>query len=119
VVLALLDAYDLELSVAKDGHEAVRLCGEAPFDLVLMDIRMPGMDGPDALRLIRAGNGPNVETPILAFTADADDEAVDALLAAGFDGHIGKPINGQALVASVGRWTGDDPWGGMEASNHA
>lgn len=111
LVMALLSAYDLELIAADSGAGAVAACASHIFDMVLMDIRMPGMDGGEAMRLIREAPGPNVETPMVAFTADADRDSVDALLAAGFDGHLAKPIDATALIDCVARWTGDDPWG--------
>ncbi|ATQ44267.1 ATP-binding protein [Caulobacter mirabilis] len=88
-----------------DGESAVAAAEGQPFDLILMDIRMPGrLDGPAAAEHIRSRNGPNRDTPILAFSADADAEA---LLATGapFDGVIGKPILAAELVAAVARWT--------------
>ncbi|MFA7261446.1 MAG: ATP-binding protein [Caulobacter sp.] len=101
----LLATLDLDLSFAQDGEGAVELARQRPFDLILMDIRMPGMGGEAAMGAIRGGRGPNVNTPILAFTADVDGEATSHLMSVGFDGHIRKPIDPRSLVISIAQWT--------------
>jgi signal transduction histidine kinase/CheY-like chemotaxis protein len=90
-----------EVTEASDGEEAVVLSSEQPFDVILMDIRMPHLDGPGALQAIRAAPGPNDATPILAFTADADHES--QLLALGFQDVVAKPLQSGALIAAVAR----------------
>jgi CheY-like chemotaxis protein len=75
------------------------------FDLILMDIRMPGMGGEEAMGRIRSGDGPNADAPILAFTADVDGQNTERLLGAGFDGHVHKPIDARGLITSVVQWT--------------
>jgi len=74
---------------AEEGLE--RLAHEA-FDVVLMDVYMPGMDGREATRRLRAASGPNRETPVIAITASATPADWDACLAAGMNGYVGKPI---------------------------
>lgn len=105
LVSHLLASLDLDMTYATSGEEAVLAAATAPFDLVLMDIRMPGMGGEAAMGLIRTGGGPNAETPILAFTADVDGQATERLLGAGFDGHVPKPIDARALITSIVQWT--------------
>jgi PAS domain S-box-containing protein len=90
-----------EVTEASDGNEAVALAAEQPFDVILMDIRMPGLDGPGALHAIRAAPGPNDATPILAFTADAEHES--QLLALGFQDVVAKPLQPGPLIAAVAR----------------
>jgi PAS domain S-box-containing protein len=90
-----------EIAEAADGEEAVARAAERPFDLILMDVRMPRLDGPGALARIRATAGPNGATPILAFTADADQDSIRRLLAAGFHGVVTKPLTPVGLIRAV------------------
>ncbi|MDP3175928.1 MAG: PAS domain S-box protein [Phenylobacterium sp.] len=94
-----------EITEAADGESAAQMASEAPYDVILMDVQMPGLDGPGALRKIRAAPGPNDMTPILAFTADADPAALSKLISLGFEDVVGKPVEPQALIAAVGRAT--------------
>jgi PAS domain S-box-containing protein len=97
---AMLDAAGCEATGARDGLEALRLAAEMPFDVILMDVLMPGFDGIRTLEALRGGAGPNDATPVLAFTANADGSAAD-LLSAGFDGVVGKPVQSSALLQSL------------------
>src|SRR5262249_35842759 len=93
---------------AGGGREAVELAHQHTFDLILMDIQMPGMDGLAATRAIRALAEPNHMTPILALSADVLAGQLDACWAAGMNGHIAKPIDIADLVAKVADWTARD-----------
>jgi CheY-like chemotaxis protein len=75
----------------------------APFDLVLMDLQMPGRDGIAATQAIRAREAElDVRrTPVIALTADSSDEDRDACLAAGFDGFLTKPVDRERLAAAL------------------
>ena len=105
LVSHLLAALDMDMAFATSGEDAIVAAGVDRFDLILMDIRMPGMGGEAAMGQIRAGGGPNAEVPILAFTADVDGQATERLLGAGFDGHVPKPIDARALITSIVQWT--------------
>ncbi|MDO9224100.1 MAG: ATP-binding protein [Caulobacter sp.] len=105
LVTHLLSGLDLELSLAISGEEAIAAAEAGAFDLILMDIRMPGMGGEAAMKIIRANGGSNASAPILAFTADADRESAERLREAGFDGHVCKPIDPRALMMTVMEWT--------------
>ncbi len=96
-----LEGVGAEVSDAADGEAAARMASELPYDVVLMDIRMPVLDGPGALARIRATAGPNDTTPILAFTADADANSRARFTALGFDGLVEKPVTPQALISAV------------------
>ena len=98
LVQAVLTALAAEVTEATDGEVAVARAMETPFDVILMDLRMPRLDGWAAAAKIRTG-GPNAEVPILAFSADtgAGDPGVD------FDGVILKPVSVAGLVSSVAR----------------
>ena len=104
-----------EVTEAGDGEEAVALAAEQPFDVILMDIRMPRLDGPGALHAIRAAPGPNDGTPILAFTADSESD--DRLLALGFQDVVAKPLQPGALIAAVARASdfSPQPWSAAHA----
>jgi signal transduction histidine kinase/CheY-like chemotaxis protein len=84
-----------------DGSEAVDAMGSGAFDLVLMDIKMPRMDGLEAARRIRALQGPASEAPIVALTANADPWDAAEYLEAGMDAVVEKPIKPAALLAAM------------------
>jgi len=90
-----------EVTEACDGEEAASLAAEWPFDVILMDLRMPNLDGVGAVRRIRSCAGPNDATPILAFTADF--EGMDKLGPLGFQDIVAKPLEPGALIAAVAR----------------
>jgi PAS domain S-box-containing protein len=93
---AILGVFDAEVVEARDGQQAVEAARAQPFDLILMDIRMPVLDGLDATRAIRAEPGPNQGAPILAFSADMDFQLCDL-----FDGLVRKPITAAQLIQAV------------------
>lgn len=85
------------------GDAAVEAVGTGRFDLVLMDIQMPGMDGMTATRAIRTLGSPAAAVPVLAMTANVLPEQVEAYRAAGMDGHVGKPFDRDELLSIVAR----------------
>jgi signal transduction histidine kinase/CheY-like chemotaxis protein len=91
--------------LAADGIAAVRMARETPYDLILMDIQMPGMDGNEAARKIRQQAGSSAP-PIVAMTANVLPEQAMHYLAAGMLDYIAKPIDMTMLLAGVARWTG-------------
>ncbi|MBA4807218.1 response regulator [Brevundimonas sp.] len=93
------------VETAATGAEAVAALARARYDLVFMDMRMPGMDGPAAARAIRASGD---KTPILALTANAFAEDRRLCLEAGMDDHLVKPLDADALRAALARWTKRD-----------
>jgi PAS domain S-box-containing protein len=104
LVGALLGVFGHELSEAPGGAEAVEAAAHRPFDLILMDLQMPGVDGLAAARAIRAG-GLNRATPIVALSANILPTHLEASRAAGMDDHIGKPIDTRELLTKVARWS--------------
>jgi len=90
-----------EVSEADDGEAAVALASDGAFDVILMDMRMPRLDGPGALQRIRASQGPNKATPIVAFTADLTGETAADLRGQGFCGGVAKPLEARALLEAV------------------
>ena len=103
LAVALLEAAGHTAQVVSDGAEAVAAVAAGTFDLVLMDVRMPGMDGVTATRLIRQSDGPQACLPIIAMTANVYPEQIDACRRAGMDGHVGKPLNRAQLYAAIDR----------------
>jgi PAS domain S-box-containing protein len=97
LVSAVLGVLSIDLTEASDGAAAVAIAQTRAFDLILMDLRMPVMDGETAARHIREGNGPNGRTPIIAFSADITSRIDEAL----FDGLLGKPLDSGALLRGV------------------
>lgn len=94
-----------EVSEAADGEEATRMAAEWPYDVILMDVRMPKLDGPSALREIRRTTGPNDTIPILAFTADCGVASAKALIDQGFAGVVAKPLEPRALLQAIAEAT--------------
>jgi len=108
-VLNYLEAKGYRVVVAGDGSEAVDLAREQDPDLIVMDIQMPGTDGLEAIRRIRADVDPATghrmglaDTPIIALTALAMPGDRERCLAAGADGYISKPVSLRALAAAIG-----------------
>ncbi|WP_339873980.1 response regulator [uncultured Brevundimonas sp.] len=97
----MLTAAGCEVAEAADGDEAVDMARAGAFDLILMDVRMPRVDGLTATRLIRGLPGAVADTPILAVTADAMPADAARCLAAGMNAHLAKPISHQALYAAM------------------
>ncbi len=106
VALEFLSLMGVEARLARNGLEALSACAECAPDLVLMDIQMPGMDGLECARRLRAqqreGSLPGF--PILALTAHALDADVAASMEAGMDEHLTKPLDFAALRARLQRW---------------
>ncbi|WP_420477626.1 ATP-binding protein [Brevundimonas sp. FT23028] len=98
---AFLGGLGAVIDEAVDGLAAVEQAGLAAYDVILMDMRMPGQDGREALRAIRSGDGPNRDTPILAYTADAGEGLEADLRAQGFCGAVAKPVAAEALIRAV------------------
>ncbi|MDI1280538.1 response regulator [Brevundimonas sp.] len=103
VARLMLTAAGCEVVEAADGDEAVDMARAGLFDLILMDVRMPRVDGLAATRMIRNLPGAVAHTPILAVTADAMPADAARCLAAGMNAHLAKPISHQALYAAMDR----------------
>jgi len=102
LAIGLLERWGHAVVVANDGDEAVRLSGERPYDVILMDVQMPSLDGLDATRAIRARErvyGGHV--PIIAMTAHAMKGDRERCLQAGMDGYLMKPIRAEQLYRQI------------------
>jgi PAS domain S-box-containing protein len=110
LAVALLRKRGYDVTVADNGEQAVELVKRADFDLVLMDIQMPGMDGFEATAAIRARESEHERRlPIIAVTAHAMEGDRQLCLDAGMDDYVSKPIDPEELEAAIMRWTGDIP----------
>ncbi|HLO75952.1 MAG TPA: response regulator [Magnetospirillum sp.] len=104
VAVGLLAKLGHRADVADDGREAVTLVERCDYDLVLMDMQMPNMDGIAATQAIRALADGKGQVPIIAMTANAMTGDRDICLQAGMDDYIAKPIDRQRLAALLARW---------------
>jgi PAS domain S-box-containing protein len=101
VAAAILRKAGYAVDLARDGEEALGAARTAAYDLVLMDVRMPRMDGFAATAAIRALEGPAGRVPIIAMTAAAMPDEVTRCLTAGMDAHVAKPMDLTALLSAV------------------
>jgi PAS domain S-box-containing protein len=100
----MLSAVGHRVTEAEGGREAIELAEREPFDLILMDMQMPDIDGIAATRAIRAASKTNAATPIVALSANVLGVHVEACREAGMDDHIAKPINPTELLTKVAVW---------------
>ena len=109
LILAMAERAGMEAVIAADGEEAVTMVEEAsrsgrPFELVLMDMQMPRVDGLEATRRLRAAGYTPETLPIVALTANAYADDVQACLAAGMQAHLAKPVRVRDLTAVLARF---------------
>jgi two-component system, sensor histidine kinase and response regulator len=97
----LLEMQGIDVAVVDDGQAALDRMAIEDFDVVLMDLQMPRMDGFEATRVMRSAG---VTVPILAMTASAMKEEIDASIAAGMNDHIAKPVDPRKLYATLAHW---------------
>ena len=105
LINALLTRMGHVVHLVANGSLAVEAVRRGQYDLVLMDLQMPGMDGMEATHAIRALDGPQAGLPIVAMTANAFDEDRQACLAAGMDDYVAKPIDVEELTRAIARCT--------------
>lgn len=103
VSCGLLGDVGLTVDTAADGRQALAMARQNRYDLILMDMQMPNLNGIDATRSIRAASL-NRDTPILAMTANAFDDDRQACLAAGMNDHIAKPVDPDRLYETLLKW---------------
>jgi signal transduction histidine kinase len=107
VVGAFLRSSGHEVWLAENGQDGIRLASEQSFDVILMDVRMPEMDGLEATRQIRALPAPHGNIPILALTAGVLPEEIAECEAAGMDGLVAKPVEYPRLMQAIADAIGD------------
>jgi CheY-like chemotaxis protein len=108
VIQEFLKDYPVELVHVLNGGEALSELGNSPYDLVLMDIRMPGMDGLEAMDHIRTSGTPSIsDLPVIAITAHAFEEQKKDYLGKGFTGVLSKPFTKTDLITALYAHTGE------------
>jgi signal transduction histidine kinase/CheY-like chemotaxis protein len=121
VLEQILGGFGHQVAQAANGHEALAALAVEAFDLVLLDIQMPGMSGLDVLARLRAEAGPNQGVPVVALTADVTSGGRERYLQIGFSDHAAKPIQIPDLVAAMGRAMTalrEDPAQSTSATSH-
>jgi CheY-like chemotaxis protein len=101
---ALLDKLGHRVTFAENGKEALDLVTHQDYDVVIMDVHMPEMDGLTSTRLIRRLAGERGKIPVIALTADVMNEARERALAAGVDEFISKPVQKEKLDQAIKLW---------------
>ncbi len=109
IATKLLENLGAHVETAPDGLLGVEAAARGGFDLILMDVQMPGIDGLEAARRIRALPGPVATTPIVALTANVLSHQHRAYIEAGMDGVVGKPISPAALLTEIARLSHPTP----------
>jgi PAS domain S-box-containing protein len=106
LVKTVLAPFDIEIETAEDGVQAIEAFRQNAYDLVLMDVQMPVMDGLTATRRIRAlPMAAAATTPIVAMTANVLPDQIVRCVEAGMDDHLGKPMKPAELLGAIARWT--------------
>lgn len=109
LVKDILEDEDITVYEAEDGSSAIELLESEQaddIDVVLMDMRMPGMDGIETTKIIRTKNGKCTEVPIIAMTADGFETDISMLQKAGMNGLISKPVDVNTLVEHITKLAG-------------
>jgi CheY-like chemotaxis protein len=106
VALGMLRRLGLEADVVANGRAAVERATAEPYDLILMDVQMPEMDGFEATRALRRDPPPGARIPIIAMTANAMSGDRERCLEAGMDDYLAKPVKIDQLRTMIERWMG-------------
>ncbi len=104
IALKYLENNSHVVEVASNGKDALAFCEEKTFDLILMDMQMPEMDGCEATRRIRSGNSGNTGTPILGLTANASANARNTCIDSGMNAVLTKPLRRDPFLKAVAHW---------------
>ncbi len=108
LITTLLNDLGHKTHAATSGHDAITLCEQHTFDIIFMDIQMPGMDGIETTKRIRSMRTNNNHIPIIALTAHALFEQKQQMLLAGLDDYLSKPTNEKQLSKVIERWCTQD-----------
>ena len=103
LIKTILKPLNCEIQTVANGQSAIYAAQRKSFDLILMDIRMPGMDGHASTRAIRAMGGAHATVPIIALSAAEEPQDIEDCLAAGMNDHVAKPILPSALYGAIAR----------------
>lgn len=105
VVQEILGAFGHQAVMACSGQEALERLAVEDFDIMLLDIHMPGMTGLDVIARLRASTGSERNIPVIALTADVYSRRPAEYVALGFNDFVSKPILVSGLMATIKRWT--------------
>ncbi len=100
----LLRGRGFTVDCANSGKQAIAMCAESAYDVILMDLRMPELNGFDALNAIREHSNPNQKTPCIALTANAEKGEIERCEQAGFNGFVSKPFDATKLLMTIKHW---------------
>ena len=100
--MKILTKLGYEPKIANNGREALDMCGKQQYDIILMDVQMPEMDGLDATRMIRSTF--SIQPVIMAMTANVLQGDRDSCMQAGMDDYISKPIILDVLLSHLKKW---------------
>jgi signal transduction histidine kinase/FixJ family two-component response regulator len=100
----MLSKLGLRSSAAEGGEQALAICEQESFSIILMDCQMPGIDGFETTRRLRATAGPNQSAPVLALTANAFGDIRDRCLECGMNDYLAKPISLKSLETILDKW---------------
>nr|WP_067290915.1 PAS domain S-box protein [Marinobacterium profundum] len=117
VATELMSRRGLEVEIACDGLEALEKAQDSLFDVILMDVRMPYMNGIEAVERLRSGDGVNADTPIIALTANAEKSEIDRCFAAGMNDFISKPFDVERLLGLLAEFCSRDEAADTQAPN--
>ncbi len=106
VARVLLERAGFSVDVAANGVEAVACAAAGAYDLILMDINMPQLDGVEAAAQIRALGAPAAAVPILAMTAEQGPDRLEDIIEAGMNGYLSKPFGRAKLLEAIAPWVG-------------
>ena len=101
----IIEKGGMKSAMASSGEEALQRMRTTSFDLVLLDVQMPGMGGLEAARTIRSKAALNRDTPIVALSANVMADQIADCYAAGMNDHLAKPISPASLLSTVAKWT--------------
>lgn len=104
IAAEILNQAGIDVAIANDGREAVQMVTTRTFDLVLMDMQMPVMDGIEATRIIRSESR-HAQLPIIAMTANVMADDIRRCIDSGMNDHVGKPIDVEELMLKIEHWT--------------
>ena len=101
IATAILGNSGYRVDAVPDGADAIAAVKSKSYDLVLMDVQMPGIDGVTATKIIRALPSPACDVPIIAMTANVMTDQIDGFIKAGMNGHVGKPFKPATLIGAI------------------
>lgn len=104
----ILSQLNYEITSVKNGQQVIDLISDANYDLILLDIHMPIMDGMECAKSIRAMEGEKKDIPIIAITGNANNYSEQDFKAVGINAFIPKPLNYDSLVEQVKKYTNDN-----------